>query len=329
MKYEYNLMLARVFMGYPCEGDHECVVCGLTDRADRLLKRSLKPTFVNFDEIMLGSSEYICESCEALINDPDMRFKAVYYPASGDKLLPARPDILEIIKNPTDEWVLSVPYSNKKHHWLYAGLSDKHTAYIGTDNRTVMLDYDKMDVPHIIEIVQTLIKGGVPRAEIIAGRYSTATRYKVPDIEDYEAKIGEYRAGGAIELFARYTPAIKNNEKVKLECKKIMLTENEKMAARVLYDVASRSQIRANNGLTFWNGFFERRVNRLKNLPLHEFVSKLSDAIGSAQVCVSLLDDINNDEEIMDEIRRKTALIVSLAFTINKERKNTDIFKED
>lgn len=147
MMYADRIMLARIFMGFGCEGEHECVSCGLSDRANTPLKRSLKSNFVNFDELMVGKSDFICESCMALMADPDMRFRAVYYREPGKKNIPERADVLEIIKNPSDEWVLSLPYSNKKHHWLYAGLSDTQRAYIGTDNRTIVIDYQNMTFP--------------------------------------------------------------------------------------------------------------------------------------------------------------------------------------
>lgn len=320
MMYADRIMLARIFMGFGCEGEHECVSCGLSDRANTPLKRSLKSNFVNFDELMVGKSDFICESCMALMADPDMRFRAVYYREPGKKNIPERADVLEIIKNPSDEWVLSLPYSNKKHHWLYAGLSDTQRAYIGTDNRTIVIDYQKYDIPRTIDLISMLISGGIPRSEIITGAYSLATRYNMPDIMQYDERLAPLRPCGAIELFVKYTPAVKEKIELPKGCVP-MITETEQKAGEILYGIAARSQYRVENGLSFWGGFFERRINRLKNLPLHEFVSRLSDAVGAATIHVDGLAGIENDEAIMNEIRKKTKLVLSIAYGLNKEVK--------
>lgn len=320
MMYADKIMLARIFMGHGCAGKHECVACGLADRADKPLKRTLKSNFVNFDELMVVKSDFICESCEALMTDPDMRFRAIYYPEAENKLIPERSEVLKIISNPTNQWVLSLPYSNKKHHWLYAGLSDTQRAYIGTDNRTIVIDYQKYDIPGTIDLISMLISGGIPRSEIISGSYSLATRYNMPDIMQYDERLAPLRPCGAIELFVKYTPAVKEKIELPKGCVP-MITETEQKAGEILYGIAARSQYRIENGLSFWGGFFERRINRLKNLPLHEFVSRLSDAVGAATIHVDGLAGIENDEAIMNEIRKKTKLVLSIAYDLNKEVK--------
>lgn len=308
-------------MGHTCNGQHECIACGVSERANDLIQKKLKTNFTNFNELMLGTGRYICESCQSLLEDKDMRFKAVYYTELGVKQTPERNTILNIIAHPPQKFVLSLPYSFKKHHWLYAGLSNNQLALIGTDNRTVAINYMDHDVPLVIDTIKMLIAAGVPRNEIILGKYTTFTRYKLPDIDNYENTIAPMRSCGAVEMIVKYTPAA--TEKIKLGSEKIMITEFETAAANILHGIASRSQFRVNDGIRFWGGYFERRINRLKNLELHEFISKLSDAVGSPQSYTDNLKTLNPEDEqkIMQEIREKTNLMVSLAYTIGKESK--------
>lgn len=316
-------MLARIYMGDSMiSGKHECVSCGLSDCADDKISKKIKSSFTNFDSLMIGTGEYICKSCQILLGDKDLRIRPILYAEKGVKYPIERSEVLDFLKNPLPEYVLSVPYSMKKHHWLYAGLSDRKTAYIGTDNRTVVIDYKSNDIPYIIETVESMIKMSIPRNEIINGKYSVYTRYKIKDIEGLEKIISPLRFCGALELIVKYTPAVKS--KIKIEPKKgvkIMISEHEYLAAKLLYELAKKSQIRANDGIRFWGGFFIRRVNRFKNLELHEFISKLSESIGTDKLPYKIISELNESEEnqIMDDIRKKTNWILSMAYTYHKE----------
>ena len=108
-----------------------------------------------------------------------------------------------------------MPYF-KKHHWLYAGISDDQIAYIGTDSRTILIDYTQYDVKAIIETVVSMIGYGIPRKEITVGKYSLFTESKYPGLRQLEEIIKPLRASGAIELFAKYTPAIKEKNKLRM-----------------------------------------------------------------------------------------------------------------
>ena len=322
MKYTHELSLARIFMGKKCGGEHECVCCGLSDRAAYALSKKLLPTFTNLDEIMLGTGTHICESCVGLLEDKDMRFKPVFFEEMGKKEIPERQDVLEIIKHPKEWFVLSVPYSFKKHHWLFAGISNTKLALIGTDTRTVAIDYTAYDVKAVVGTVEHLIQCGVPRNEIVLGKYSTFTRYKMPNIDDYEKQIGGMRSCGAIELFVKYTPAVTQKIKLPKMEDDSMLAKSEMYAMEILSNIAKESKFRQNDGIRFWGGFFERRINRLKSLELHEFVSALCDAVGAGLIYTEKILDMTQDEEkaVMDEIRNKANLLVSLAYGAIKKR---------
>lgn len=309
-------------MGGICVGEHKCASCGVEARADLNYKMVLKTNFINYDELLISGGAWICQSCANILEDPDMRFHPVLFRAFGVKEVPERETILPLLKNPPKQFVLSLPYSFKKHHWLFAGLSTNEVALVGTDSRTVEIDYHKYDVFTIVGEVQRMIGAGIPRHEIINGRYSAFTRARFPGIDKSEAIIGEMRTSGAVELFVKYTPAQK--EKIEIREESAMITETEATAAQLLYNISANSQMRVSDGIRFWGGFFERRINRYKQLPLHEFASKLAAAVGSGcNLNAAFVNGIPEEQEefIMRDIREETNLILALAYEINKGAK--------
>ena len=300
-------------------GEHKCASCGVEARADLNYKTVLKTNFINYDELLISGGAWLCQSCVDILEDPDMRFRPVLFRAFGVKEIPERETILPLLKSPPKQFVLSLPYSFKKHHWLFAGLSTNEVALVGTDSRTVEINYHKYDVSAIIGEVQRMIGAGIPRHEIINGRYSVFTRAKYPGVDESEAVIEKMRPTGAVELFVKYTPAQK--EKIEFKGEPTMITETEAAAAQLLYNISTSSQMRVNDGMRFWGGFFERRINRYKQLPLHEFASKLAAAVGSGcNLNSTFVNGIPEGQEelIMRDIREETNLILALAYEINK-----------
>lgn len=312
---------ARLFMGGQREaGGNACASCGSDCEGVRISK-GVKNTFTEISQLLQTSGIYICGKCEELLNDSDMRFKPVLFEHSGEKQVIERERVLELIKDPLPEWVLSVPYSFKKHHWLYAGLSNKSKAYIGTDNRTVLIDYS-FNVREAVNTIVHMIDIGIPRKQIISGEYSIFTTLRYPDLRLYEKTISGFRHTGAVELIVTYTPAVKN--KIKYETgESEMTTETEKKAITILGAVAKASRYRMENGMQFWDTYFLRRINRYKKLGLNEFLSKLCDAVNTDITKFRLdIEGIENEEEIMSEIRDKSKLLVALAYNeIQKNKK--------
>lgn len=314
---------ARVFLGSECDGDKICCCCGLT-RATQPIKRVVKNTFTQMDKIIVSPSLYICDSCIRIYENSDMRFKIIYSEGGGYEVI-GREAVLQILREPPEQFVLSVPYSFKKHHWLYSGLSGREKAYIGTDDRTVEVDYSAIDIGDIIDTVQDMINYGIPRAEIISGNYSIFTVSKYGTLlSSNEAKIKPLRVGGLVELIVKYTPARK--EKLIYERKEDnpMLTESEMNAVNFLGSIASNSSYRKQNGIQFWQGYFKRRINRFKKYDAKIFASKLAEACGSPDgAYVGLVIKLSDEElaEMMTDIRNKTDLLVSIVYSdrLNKE----------
>ncbi len=310
--------LARQMIGSVCIGDELCCCCGLK-RAQNLTSKVIKPTFTQIDLLLLSPSQYICDSCKSIYDNSDMRFKAIFSDAPLAYKVIEREKVLEIIQNPPNEFVLSVPYSFKKHHWLYAGLSCKEKAYIGTDDRTVEIDYSKYDIPAAIDMVQRLINVGVPRAEIISGNYSVFSMSKFGKLlVDTENMLSPLRQSGFVELVVKYTPARKEKLIYEREGENPMLSESEFNAVNFLGSIANNSSYRKENGIQFWQGYFKRRINRFKKLDAHTFASKLAEACGSPQgAFVGLIVDLTEDqlESMMNDIRTKTDLLVAIVYS--------------
>lgn len=313
----------RVFIGTECVGDKYCCSCG-QQRAKVSIKKAIKTTFTDFTQLITNPSLYICDSCIKLYNDKNMRFKPIYSDCYGTYKIIDRSEVLNLLCNSKDKFVLSVPYSFKKHHWLYAGVSSPQKAYIGTDDRTVIVDYKRFNVTQIIDNVQDCINYGIPRNEIITGNYSIFTLSKFSFIKDIEKEFfSDARSSGLIELAVKYTPAIKNKKIYESEEENQMLTTAEVNAINLLGLIASGSEYRVSNGLQFWDGFFERRINRYKNLNAHEFVSCLSESVGTKHITgyQNMIKELSEDDlqEIMNCIRKETHLLVSIVYSERKK----------
>lgn len=308
---------ARNFLGSgKGKGKALCCCCGIK-RADKLTSKSIKSTFTDFTALIQFPSEYICDSCIELYECKDMRFKPVFSDRENDYRVIDRTEVLNILANPPDRFVISLPYSFKKHHWLYAGISSKEVALVGTDDRTVMIDYRKNNIAAVISSIEKMIGVGVPRTEIISGEYSIFTLNKFPGIEKYESIIAPMRHCGATELIVKYTPAVKEKKIYESKEENIMLTTSEINAVNLLSSIAENSIYRIENGISFWGGFFERRINRFKSLSPKAFIEKLAASVGSKEgIWTNMLKDLTDSEleEIMNDIRLKSHILVAVVY---------------
>lgn len=313
---------ARAFIGLKCSGENICACCGRKCADNMLLKKTLKSTFTDINHFVIAPSLYVCSSCYDIYNKREMRTKCIFSDTQGTYELLDRKDVINKICNPCDNWFLSVPYSMKKHHWLYAGLSNKHYAYIGTDDRTIVVNYDEYDIERIVNHIQILISYGIPRTEIISGNYSVFTLSKFPVVTKYENVISPVRHSGIVELIVKFTLAVKEKLIYEREDDNPMLSTAERNAINFLSSIAFNSQYRAENGIQFWSGFFERRVNRFKKYDVMKFASKLSESIGTQEgVYLNILTDSSNEEleEMMNTIREKTHIIISMVYGERKK----------
>lgn len=95
-------------------------------------------------------------------------------------------------------------------------------------------------------------------------------------------------------------------------------------AARLLGALAHHSAMRAEDGKTFWAGYFRHRVQRFAGKPLRDFVSRMIDecrvhSVGAQEV-VHLLGELDEQTTlaIEESLRERGALIVALCYDYRK-----------
>lgn len=313
---------ARIFMAGDVrqDGNYVCASCG-RELAYKPAKKALSSAF-NQTELFLFPGKHLCSGCLQLFGDKDGRSKCLFYPAPGEKTIIEREQVLDILTAPPKKsFVLSVPYSFKKHHWLFAGISVFPDVRVGTDDAGVELDYSRHDVPGAIRTVCEMLEHGVPRAETATGAYSVLTRARYGGkLLEWERILAPLRPCGGVELFVRYAPAVKKKLPFEKESDN-MFTDTEKKAADLLASIAASSLYRQENGLVFWKSFFIRRVQRYASMDLHGFISSLCGAVscpGSDLTHVTTVIDGMTDEEekaVMETISQKPDLVVAMAYT--------------
>lgn len=323
-----KIIAARRFMigapSYPETGAEICASCGY-DTATLELAKAMSSSF-NQMAFIINDSLYLCDKCLALFKGKEARSKCLLWTFPGERQILSREDILPLLKSPPKQYVLCVPYSFQKHIFFYAGISSNKCAYIGTDNRTVIIDYQKNDVPAIIDQVRQMLMEGVPRKEVETGTYSIFTLSKYGSMLDkWEDVLLPMRHDGAVELIVKYSPAVKNKTRKFYE-REEMFTDSEKKAIRLLGALAEASAVRRNRPMEFWGGEFMRRIARYKEeKDLHLFFSKVAGQLQcGCQLDVSIIDELEDAESllVMKDIRSKLEMLVAAVYTAHRESRD-------
>lgn len=97
---------------------------------------------------------------------------------------------------------------------------------------------------------------------------------------------------------------------------------NDEAAAELVGSIARGSAMRAEDGKTFWSGFFGHRVRRFARLPLSDCVSRLMTECAvppssdGARRVSDILRTLSPEEvtEIERAIRQRTDLVLALAY---------------
>jgi hypothetical protein len=322
-----EIQLARLMIKGSTETG-ECVSCGgYTETAkETRLEKAYGDKFTDFSALIKQGGTHICTSCRELINKEN-RSKVIFFHSEEKELIRADfQKAYDIFLNPPKQsFVLSVPYSFKKHHLLYAGISTKEKMYIGSDDGTVTY----MPAVHrkLHDLVLEAIKRGVPKQQMQAGNYSTPTVSKVGAnfIQDLEYSIEEIRATGLLKMFFRLIP---KQEKVSFDKEdNELIKEVDLRAGYLLASIAVASEIRRNRGLDFWNGIFARRTTRFASLNLTSFVERMCEAL---QVKTTDMSDIitklksyseEEEKQISVAIREHTNIVLGVAYDTLKTNK--------
>lgn len=305
-------------------GGDLCVSCGLP-RANTPVAKGMNSTFNCFG-LFLTDSRVICPQCMELFKDRAGRSKIVLYTQKGQQRIMEREDVLSLLKAPpAAEFVLSLPYSFQKHHWIHAGLSTPRKAYIGTDDGTVVIDYERHDIPHLVDTAVDAVMYGLSRKELTAGKYSVFTRARFgATLDAWEAALAPLRHGGALDLIVRHIPAVKKKKSFTIqEEEDAVFSDTEQKAIAVLSTLAASSRYRRENGLPFWQAFFKRRIMRNVDYPLNAFFSGVARGIFCEPTLLdaSLIEGMSEEDSraVMREIKKKTDLLLAATYTAIKE----------
>jgi len=306
-----------------------CCSCGGPQIDPQKTSKVLKSSFTTINAFMLFPGDLICKYCQELLEKRELRFKTIICKSPGNVEVIERQEVLDKLRNPPKEFVISIAYSFKKHHWLHAGLSNRERILIGTDDK--MVEFVPKEHTQILNAIETMKSHGVSSREIEAGHYHPATYEKVGGVflEQINNILQPHRPTGLVELLVKIVPSKEKKEIIKREV--IEMIENiDKEAAEYLSLLAQHSQYRRERGKEFWDGFFLYRINRVSRLNLPEMTDKLMGmldipATSAGEHIIPVLNsfDLEKQKEIETTIREKSKLIVALCYQILKERRET------
>lgn len=302
----------------------ECAVCGGAVEPDAIgIKKAVSNTFTDWQALIQGTGRKCCHKCAEIIKERQCRSKCVFSQQPGSLEFFKYSAVYDVLCNPPEKFVLSVPQSFKKHHWLYAGISTPERMAIGTDTGTII--YEPAKHGKVLLCIKALLDYGVPSSQIETGLYHPSEICGALNFTDLENVISPHRATGLIWLLVKITP------KEKIQCKEVEVvrTTAQSNAASYLLQLALCSNSRIKSGLLFWGGFFEARINRVKGLDFDKATSKLMTSLQCrpSTFIAAMVDEMSDKskEEIMKTIREQTKLCVSLAYYDLKKRRWDEI----
>lgn len=298
----------------------DCAVCGGDSDGGVPVKKAVSGSFTDWQALYAASGRKCCPKCREIIANPGMRTKCVMCVSNGEIQFGKYEDIYHIVKNPPERFVISVPYSYKRHHWLYAGLSTPQKMLIGTDTETV--EYRPVKHGIVLDAIETMIAAGVSAKQIESGNYHPSSIALLgAKYDELENIISQHRGNGLIRLLCKIVP----KEKIDNWEVEELRTSEQSNAALYLRALASCSKFKAENGMQFWGGFFEARVNRVLDLPFEEATNKLMESLQCSPSAwiAKLIDELTDDQkkEIMETLKKQAKVCISLAYSdMKKER---------
>lgn len=299
----------------------DCAICGGNSDEGIQIKKAVSSSFTDWQALFAAAGRRCCKRCQAIVADSKMRTKCVFCVRAGEVEFVTYEDVYSIIKSPPDTFVLSIPYSFKRHHWLYAGISTPEKMLIGTDTETVV--YRPAEHADVLEAVETMIAAGVSSKQIESGNYHPSSvallgaRY-----EELEGILSKHRGDGLVKLFCKVVPKQKIDN---WEVEEVR-TRAQSNAAYYLQTLATHSKFREENGLQFWGGFFEARINRVLDLPFEQATNKLMESLqcGPNTAIAVLIDELGDNEkrEIMETLKKQARICISLAYSDMKKARD-------
>jgi hypothetical protein len=301
-----------------------CVVCGPSPfPVGRPVDEMITSTFSDREWIANANAEYVCAGCVSLLSGrpgddpPPMRtMHAIAVP--GEPLRALTPSELgDAILNPHQgDHVLVWATSRQRHAVLRAGVSRPGRLLIGADDGVVeVLDEHRP----IAEAVMRLL-AGFRRDAVCSGQYpaNQVAAYGAARWRDDDALVVPHRGALLVDLFCATLPKgeTTNNQE------EPMLQASDRDAVEVLTKLALASDMRANDGITFWRAAFLHRIRRYSTRPIGDFVARVGADISVRATSAPMLELIqwlgpmpaNRLEAISTAIRERSAMLVGVAF---------------
>ena len=323
--YESEIAFARRLISGRLEFTGECAACGGVLVEPSTIKKACGSKFTDYSGLIKFGGNEICESCVKLMDKKNLSKVIYYHDGICER---GRFDIAwSVMTTPPKgkNFILSVPYSFKKHHLLFAGISTSENMLIGTDDGTVHYIF-KRD-KKVLEAVKQSSVDGVPRAQVMNGNYTAMTMSKFGEdyIRNLESIVKDARESGLLKLAFRALP---KQEKIKY-CKEVidMLDASDVKASEILAQVAYNSGLRVTRGLDFWNQIFPHRVYRFRKFALNDMVNRLCEQFAIPpqfmQSIIAQLESLTDEEskQIQKSIENHTQLVLGITYEKVKEIK--------
>lgn len=311
-----------------------CCVCGESPFGPGV---KLGANFADYDLLSDPSSRETCAGCSRIMSgrpgdDPPPLRTVSFVVSDGAIEILDRTAMFSLLTRRSDDLdgaVISWSQSRQKHHALRAGISDARAYSIGAD--AGVIDYVPRRDAVLIESVSDLIgkRGGkqsFTRAAVATGSYSSASvsSFGAANHARREAVISVYRRGrrSLLDLILWCCPSEDHEEK---EIDNV-IDPTDELASRLLGAIARGSSVRAEDGLTFWGSYFQRRCVRFARKPLRDFVASMMtecDVAPSSEAASAVTDmmasmDEAQERSVMESIRDRTSLVLALSYDHRK-----------
>jgi len=322
--------------GIPMGDGSQCAVCGDSpfDSAGHR-RRVLGPNFANHD--MLSEARQVCLGCVGLMagkpgSTPKPLRMMSFIGSAGEIRELDRPMMWDVLCDPPNgEHILSWAVSKKIHHWLWAGLSSsREEQAIGSDFGTI---YHRVEGhAELRGAVLKLLAGrkGKPafaRSVIESGSYhpTAVARFGVARWQHLDAVVARHRPSHVLSLICWCAPVEDTGPK---EEEEMPISNHDQLAVTLVSELAEASRYRRREGKMFWGGVLRHRIERARNLPLQDAISRLLDWLECETMCPSLRGqlqsaagwDAETSDGVSEALRKRPALVISLAMDAMKLR---------
>lgn len=291
----------------------------------------LGDNFTDFALLADPSATDICTGCAALLagrpgdDPPPLRTTSIRATVDRVEYLP-RAGVWGSLLSPLAEpHVLSWAVGGQRHHWLRAGVSTAERLLIGTDEATVEYvparDRWLLDAVHALLASPTGTAPLLSRESIRTGHYHPAAtvKYGVAEWSRIEGMVAAARPSPLLDMAVALSPVSGPPPTAKED---EMVSPEDARAAELLAYIAHGSAVRSKDGMMFWSGFFRHRIERFREKPLADFVSRMLDEVKCDPVTIgaknltAMLDVMPPEEVAATEkaLRERPALLVALAF---------------